>query len=431
MKQTLTLTLCSLLTATIVFADDARLGAERWREFGYGVSLLPPKGATVIDAPPGDALVAFVDADGTQISLTIREAVNVMDINGLKARAAQQLTIPFPSWVPMDDPDPLDELAGFPAGRVYMAIPDKAKGDWVMGHVFVLLDDFLFINLQMQTSAAAFHDAHRTFDAVARSIELMDPADLDALRTLQLETGQAWLKSVTREQLLAATPPSQLFRILVAGKDVGYMKITHEPAEQLGIKGRRVTQQAHTDGDGDSTDVASEFFEAEDGRSEVWLTHLTRRNDRAPSLPTPAMMGDQSVNLRETGTRDDRGIEVITETRSRIETHRWATPQIAFLSQFKKMLMGPLLPRQRTTLAFYAYSPEVKKLSLMTLRIEPIVQGPQRGGYAVLMRPAPGTREQTFIYDAQGALFEWLPGDGRTFRATTPAELEKVWAGRK
>lgn len=445
------LLLTVLIASATQAADLSRLSDETWQEFAYGVSLRPPKDATVIDDPPGDALVLFVQPDGTQMSLTIREAVNPMDINKLKAMAAQQLTMAFPSFLPMEDPEPLTDIMNFPAGRVYMAVPDEDKGDWVMGHTFMLLDDFLFLNLQMQTEAANFAEAHKTFDAVAHGIGLMDPEELDRLRTQQIDAGDAWLAKLDRPTMIKATPETQLFRIVKADKDTGFMKMTHGPAKQLGIPGHRVLVQAHMEHDGGTSDVMSEYFETDDGSSELWGTNITKRRDQPAALPYNEVPAGQTINLSETGTRGRRSvdggeidnrpgrvnagrtipvIDVRIETQTRIENRSWDVPNVAFLSQFQMMLIGPMLPRERTTMAFYCYSSEEKKLALMTLRIEPIVQGPHRGGYTVYRRPAPTIGEEVMIYNADGRLVEWRTGDGQTFKATTPDELKRIWDGR-
>ena len=86
---------------------------------------------------------------------------------------------------------------------------------------------------------------------------------------------------------------------------------------------------------------------------------------------------------------------------------------------------GPaLLPRDKPTeLAFYAFNQNARKLSLRTFRIEPM----PGGGYRVYDRPTPDRTEQVVTYDHNGRLIERKMSNGRTYLATTPQELKRIW----
>ncbi|MCC6681811.1 MAG: hypothetical protein IT445_13000 [Phycisphaeraceae bacterium] len=418
---------------SVVAAQDSLLSAQRWSEDGFGLSLAPPQNAQVLDRPTGDALAIFQLVDGTQMSLFIRQSPDELSIDALKKEAARQFTLPYPSWLPMDDPHPLESVGDRAAGRLYMAVPDEKNGNWVMGHVFVLIDPYTFVNIQMTTSAAGFKDAARLFDAVIQSIAFMDPHELDKLRTEQLQAGDAWLKSINRQQMLQANPPLLWLRITRDGKDLGYMRLQCAAEQQLGLDGISVQMRGHIESDGSVDELFGDYFESMDRNQEVWSQGITRRpisSNTGGSLPGPGQPADTGT-LRETAVRSGGLIQLTlespTERRTEQNARHWQTPDVAYLSQVNRLLMGPMLPHRAMKMAFYCYNTAAGNIVLYSLSIEPILQGPQRGGLSVSVRPAPTEPLQQFIYDASGRLVEWSSVHGRVLKPSTPEELRKIW----
>ncbi len=436
MKRCSMLLWCSVLlaAASVAAADNSLLSSQRWSEDGFGLSLAPPQNATVIDRPAGKALVLFQMVDGTQISLFIRQALDELSIDALKKEAVRQFTLPYPSWLPTDDPQPLESVADRPAGRLYMTVPDEKNGNWVMGHVFVLIDPYTFVNLQMTTSAAAFQQAAKLFDAVVQSIQFMDPLELDKLRTQRLEAGDAWLKSINRQQMLDANPPLLWLRITQDGKDVGYMRLQCGAEQQLGLNGISVQMRSHIESNGIVDEMFGDYFESMDRKQEVWSQGVTRKAnvpDSESTLPGLNEKLPDTGTLRETAVRSGGVIQLTlespTERRTDENAHQWQTPDLAYLSQVNRLLIGPMLPHRAMDMAFYCYNTAAGNIVLYTMSIEPILQGPQRGGLSVNVRPAPTEPLQKFIYDAKGRLVEWSSVHGRVLKPSTPEELRAIW----
>jgi len=422
---TITAVVTWLMLLGVAVGED-RLASERWHDEAYGLSLRPMRLAMLTE-PPGDARLRFADADGTQITLFIRQTQAPVDIATIKKKTAQQTNYTYPSSLIVDDANPPDHLAKRPAGRIYFVIPDKQRGDWILGHVFVQIDPYAIADLELHCDAAAFADARKTFEMIADSIEFMNPVELDRIRTEQLEAGQAWIKSIPRERWLGELPREQWLRILEGSKDIGYMRIRMDRAEQLGMPGMRMEIRTHIEGTGSMVDTFGEFFESEDQQTEIWSNRASRRATSAPAtLPASAPARPKAVSVAETGLRSDAQIDVTIETSSYIQPHQWETPTIAFLSQIDQRLIGPMLPHQ-ASLAFYTYTAAAQSPTLMTVRTEPIVQGTNRGGYRVTLRPAPTLRQQVITYNAQGQLVEWVPAEGRAIKPTTPDDMRKIW----
>jgi hypothetical protein len=96
-----------------------------------------------------------------------------------------------------------------------------------------------FIALEYFTPLKDKAEATATFDAMVDSFEIFDKEQVAKRRVLAIEAGKKWLAQRTAEELKAKLLPDQLFRVKVAGKDIGYMlfkELEVRQAESLGIR---------------------------------------------------------------------------------------------------------------------------------------------------------------------------------------------------
>lgn len=117
-------------------------------------------------------------------------------------------------------------------------------------------------------------------------------------------------------------------------------------------------------------------------------------------------------------------MEVSQETPTSIKKFPWNVPPHPYLSQVNMYILPALLPHDKPTeLAFYSFHQNAHKLSLRTLRIEPL----PGGSYRVFDRPTPDRTEQVATFSPTGRLIERRMSDGRIYLATTPQELKRIW----
>lgn len=399
-------------------------GPSRWREQAYGMSLAVPPDSGRVEQTEDGALVKFLTPDAATISIYIRKSPAELSLPAVKDKALRELGFRYPSAVTLaQDRQPV-RAANREALGLYLLVPDDKRGDWVVAQVYTLIDPTTLAIFQLDCDADRFDRAQQVFKTLIDSVELADPAELDRVRAQRIQAGQAWLDSITPGQVKSAIIPEQWLRIIQGEKDVGYMRIRQfdeadhvPPGTSVKVRSRVV--------DGENTyDTEGSFFEADDRSVEFWTITTTLRIPqniaRAPNAPPqPA-----THNWRQTGLRDGQALEVSQETPTSIKKLPWKIPPAAYLSLVDQYVLPALLPRdQPTELAFYAFNQNARKLSLRTFRIEPM----PGGGYRVYDRPTPDRTEQVATYDHHGRLIERKMSNGRTYLATTPQELKRIW----
>ncbi len=405
-------------------AQSATDQAARWSEQAHGMSLTPPPGAAEGESVGDGALVRFLIQDSAKISVFIRRTTTPLNLKAVKDKALREFSFAYPSAVAMaQDTQPIS-----PAGRqgigLYMLAPDDQSGDWVFAQVFMLIDQTTLAIFQLECGADSFDSSQSAFADMIDSVDLADPAELDRVRSKRLTAGQAWLDSLTTEQIKQAAVPERWMRILRDGKDIGYLRVRQTDEAEHVPPGIGVSVRSRIIDGNNTYDTEGTFFEADDRSVEFWTITTTLRSEQtgvrdpdAPSLPN-------TQSWRQTGLRDGDRIEVSQESPGSIKKLPWTKPPTAYLSQVDLFALPALLPRdQPAVLAFYAFNRNAHKLSLRTLRIEPMPEG----GYHVFDRPTPDSAEQVATYDRYGKLLECVMPDGQTFIATTPREIRRLW----
>lgn len=419
-------TICALIllpSAASAQIDRGVAGPSRWIEHAYGMSLTAPAGSTWFEQTDDGALVKFVTSDPAKISVYIRNGEN-LTLAGVKAKAINEFGFQFSTAVPLaQDAEPVT-VAGREGLGLFMLVPDNQRGDWVFGQVYTLIDPNTLAIYQLDCDAKDFDNALPTFRAMINSVVFADPEALDRERTARIEAGRVWLDSISREQIKSALVPEQWLRITQGNKDVGYMRIRHSdeadhvpPGTGVSVRSRIV--------EGDSTyDTEGTFFEADDRAVEFWTITTTLRTPQTQAHAPNAPPLPPTQNWRQTGLRDGNAMEVSQETPSSIKKLPWKIPPFPYLSQVDVYVLPTLLPRDKPReLAFYSFYQNSQTFSLRTLRIEPL----PGGSYRVFDRPAPDRAEQVATYSPTGRLIERRMPDGRTYLATTPQELKRIW----
>lgn len=398
-------------------------GPSRWIEHAYGMSLTAPADATWFEQTDDGALVKFVTPDPAKISVYIRRG-EALTLPGVKSQAIREFGFLYPSAVTLvQDAEPVT-IAGREGLGLFLLVPDDRRGDWVFGQVYTLIDPNTLAIYQLDSDAKDFDAALRTFQAMTASVSFADPGELDRQRTARIEAGRAWLETIGREQIKSALVPEQWLRITQGDKDVGYMRIRHSDEAQHVPPGTGVSVRSRIIDGQNTYDTEGTFFEADGHTVEFWTITTTLRAPEAQMQNPNAPPQPATQNWRQTGLRDGNAMEVSQETPSSIKNLPWKIPPFPYLSQVDVYVLPALLPRDKPTeMAFYSFYQNSQKLSLRTLRVEPL----PGGSYRVLDRPTPDRAEQVALYSPTGRLIECRMPDGRTYRATTPQELKRIW----
>ncbi len=404
--------------------DRGLAGPSRWIEHAYGMSLTAPPGSDWYEQTDDGALVKFVTPEQAKISVYIRDSETELTLNGVKNKALSEFVFAYPAVVTLEqDPQPVT-VAGREGLGLFLLVPDEKRGSWVFGQVYTLIDPDTLAIYQLDCNATDYEQSLKTFRAMIDTVGFEDPAELDRVRNERIEAGRAWLESLNKEKIKSALIDEQWLRITQGGKDVGYMRIRQSDEAKYVVPGTNVTVNSRTVDGANTYDTQGKFFEADDRQIESWNITTTLRTPQNAAPPPNAPPQPAVQNWHQEGIRNGKTIQVSQDSPSNIKQYSWDIPPFPYLSQVDLHVLPALLPRDKPTeLAFYSFHQNSQKLSLRTLRIEPL----PGGSYRVLDRPAPDRAEQVATYSPAGLLIERRMPDGRTYLATTPQELKRIW----
>ena len=404
-----------------VHGDVTLLGTKRWREHSHGISLRPPLGSRLISQTVDDAIMRIVGDTGYTLYMYIKKSSADLDIQSIIPKAIHQLGTMYPSAIILQQ-NRL-QLQGWPGVTLYFKIPDKKRGDWVMGQTFIQLDPRTFVMLKLEVDDSQFEKVQEIYEAVVNSVDIQNPKELDQLRTQEISNGQARLKQFTPSRLRQAIRPEEWLRIVENNQDVGYMCIKNKTDTSMGLPGVRVDIQTRFFLGNKTYDSTSNFFASDDGTQEFWSIRTTVR----PIQPALAQKANAPPNINswaETGVRSNDKITVSLERPSGVEKNEWQQPPQGYLSQVQVHLLDRLLGNQESqTMGFYAYHPNSRKIVYRTTS----VQTAPDGTTAIHVRPSPEQDEYVTYYNPDRKFIKRLLPGGRSILPATQKELAVKW----
>ena len=407
--------------APSVHADVTLLGTKRWREHSHGISMRPPLGSRLISQTGDDAIMRIVGDAGYTINMYIKKSSADLDIQTITPKAIHQLGTLYPSAIILQQ-NAL-HLQGWPSVVIYFKIPDKKRGDWVIGQTFIQLDPRTFVMLKLEVDYPRFQKVQKIYEAAIHSIDIQNPKELDQLRAQEVSHGQALLKQLTPARLRQALRPEVWLRIVENNQDVGYMCIKNKTDTSMGLPGVRVDIQTRFFLGKNTYDSTSNFFASDDGTQEFWSVRTTVRPIQ-PDLVQKANAPPNVNSWAETGVRSNNNITVSLERPSGVEKSEWQQPPQGYLSQIQVHLLDRLLGTQESqAMGFYAYHPNSQKIVYRTTS----VQTAPDGTTAIHVRPSPEQDEYVTYYNPNGKFIKRLLPGGRAILPATKKELAVKW----
>jgi len=400
-------------------ADPANL---RWYEPSYGLSLLPPDGATALHNTLDDALVAFALPNQFRISVHLHQS----DDGPITLREAARETIrqfvsAYPSATLLDDPGDTIKPAGRPAIRLAFAVSaEQGRPAWVADLVLMKLDPSHFVVFQADLEAADFSTATRqTFERVLDSVRVASLDQIDKARVELVQNAQDFVDHLDLDKLWSSLPRERWFRLVRQGRDIGFRRITHDRGNALGVPGYSMRVFSHEVTHTAVIRTKATLFLSDTREEEVWSIETIVENLDPNARTTAAPI--QRYTL--TGIRSGDQITVDLESPEGRDRKTWPAPPVGYLSQLETELLPTTLTESRP-LRFQAYAYHAASQTL-ALRTE-IARKLDSDAWTVATRATPTSGWRHYLFSPEGQLLQVYLADGTTLIPASADEVRRL-----
>jgi hypothetical protein len=402
------------------------LAQERWRELAHGLSLRPPADATRIENTADKAVVKFIFAEDSTLSVYIRESPAPLELAEVQAQAHRQFQIAEPASLVVENQHPPLEPEGRPTARLTYLVDRREGAQWIFSQVFLAINPTTLAIFQLEVDADQFATVDSIFQAVVRSARLMPEEQLLAQRSALLQAGEQWLAGLREAGRFENLGQERWFRIVTGDRDRGYQRLEPKRGEEMGEAGLEVALKARIIRPDSYLDTEAEFFVSVDRRNEIWWGRTAQRG-RVETLA-----GDREVlhQWSETGVRSPiRGandpwglLQVNRELPQGSRSYQWGAPPGVYASQAEVQLTPLLLEDRPAELMYYAYHPHSATLNLRHEQLTTL----ESGAKVLRIRPTPASGEQVLTFDPQGRLMRWERADGSVLLPATLSQIKAI-----
>ncbi len=406
---------------------DDLLARDRWDEQTYGLSLRPPLGSQLVRESADDAMLRIIgDRKAYAISLTVTDTKAPIFFEQVVQQSVVQVANVHPQARILEQAEAT--VMGRRSSVIYFQIISPKGEKLVLGQALVPVTLTTLAVLRLDVDEARFARSRPIFEALLFSMDARDVQMLDKERRALIDRGTHWKRGLTVDAIRAALVPEQWFRIVEAGRDIGFLYVVQGRGSNMNLPGLRVEVGTRLELAGQRVDSVSRFFMSESGAEEVWSIRTTSRQLGLPRKPTvqnkkkPAQP-DETI-WSESGVRSDMVVKVTREGPEGPKRMEWVKPSEGYLSQVEVFLLGSLLPGNAAAeYGFYAYHPNQGRLAFRTEKVEPAADG----SYVVRSRPTLDQPEQVTRYDAKGRLLERELGEGRKLIPSSKSEVSAIF----
>jgi hypothetical protein len=436
-----------LLGTSLTFGQtNPLLDNHRWQEYSYGVSILPPLGATVHKRSADQAIVRITAKEGYAINLFIKESTVEIGLDTVRDQALEKLAKNYPAATFLLDET--NKINGRDALALHLFLPQTKQGPWVTAQTFVQISPQAFVLFQMETPRNLYDQAHRTFNAVINSMQLTDPKVLLAQREKLIDAGQALLTGMKFDELKHRLIPEQWFRFVDGDLDIGYMRIlqsygqldnrqTVKPQTYVRF-GYKVQVMARMELGEALYDSINTSYVADERDEEIWYICTTERprdprkvaqyrlkNGQQLKFDVQEVPVDNQNTWVETGVLSHDKIQLTRHDPSNDKQFDWDMPPKAYLTQVDLYLLPLMLKDQPNgQWGFYAYHANTGKISFRTERLEHL----DNGHFKIYSRLTPeDIEEQVTEYDQQGKIVMRVLAGGRKLIPALRHQIENMW----
>jgi hypothetical protein len=413
--------LIGLIAAPLTLAQSASdlLDTKRWRERTYGISLLPPVGAKLIQQTGADHLLQIIDGKiGYAMSVSIERSKRPLSLKTVHESALMQLAQAHPAAKIISDEQMT--YAKQPGRRIVFAAPLAGKKTLLIAQSIVQVTPTTYLVVDGRGEWKKHKQIMAVFDAMLGSLEIADQLALAKKRAEAIKRTSAWREKLGDDYLKKLPKIDAYFRLAQNKDDIGWMRVVTDSGEFNQAKGLSVSVTTHLKLPAARVDSAAEYFVPfASAVGEAWLIRTTIRSNK-PGVPARTTV--------ETGSGGMGTIEVRIDGAGGAQSKplKFARPTDGYLPQGEAWLLQHLLPRDAAgEYGFYWYNTADGKIVFRSDKVTPMLTG-----FVITSNPSLNTEELRATYDQDGKLLRKDLGGNRTLVRSTLKELQSIWKMR-
>jgi hypothetical protein len=454
-------------------SDTVSLLGPVYRDEADGFEVNPPEGSRLLSKAGGD-LLSFVNDDkqyGGNIALStmladkahpdahypLDEMLTLAEQDlSTKARNVQILSTK--KFTISNQP------AGTFAATMDMPTNNNTTLPLIKQQLLVQTSPTQYQTLTFFAPQSSKEEAQRVFTAMVDSFRLLDRKEIATHRGEAVKVAKTFLATHTAEDLVAKlNKNSTLFRMLVNGKDVGYVQYDESVAARDGFKGILLQSHSRTFPPNGAIITASNesfwaFAKQDNGDAANYSMWSNNIHTYFPNLPANSLQARQLNNSRrELGTlqlesslnTSDNGINetnhsyVLTVTPSGDQLDltkgedtqmKWSIPTNSTpLPKPLEMLWPRMVDLTKpTSMGFVVFNPGTSRMALRILTVDGpdtvSINGQPRKLIRLEDEIAPNV-SSVWVDDA-GQIQMMRSSDGTVMVPTTDAEMQQLWTAR-
>ncbi|MEO0587593.1 MAG: hypothetical protein AAF078_08130, partial [Planctomycetota bacterium] len=403
-------------------APAAAAERAQWFEPSFGLSLLPPPGATEAQQTNDGALVTFLMPDDVRIAVHLQEGNEAVKLAEARNIAIGQFKFSFPSALPIEAATRDIKPAGRPTLRVDFLVPRiDGRAEWATTLILTKLDPSRVLIFQLDLPTAALKPRYtRLFEDMLESVAITPLDLLDERRVELVREADQWLGALDFDAVWNRLPSDAWFRLIRNGEDVGFQRFTFGRDNQMGIDGLTLHVRSRELRPQALFTTEAQFFLSANRDEELWTV------DTWVELVDPVAqpMLPPVTHTELTGVDSGGFVTVTLETpNGRERPMRWQRPPVGYVSQLESNVLPLVLLDGRPFLAqSYAFHGPSRKITLRSEFIEQL----DGGHFAMVTRASPQTGWRRYLFNQDGRLRQIELADGAILVPSTAEQVRQL-----
>ncbi|MCC7389973.1 MAG: hypothetical protein IT431_14525 [Phycisphaerales bacterium] len=341
------------------------------------------------------------------------------------------------------------EINGWPAEVFYLQLASVGGGeDAAYGYAVFMPTGNTVARFELQTTAGDLARAKPYFEAMVNSTRIEDPDLAAAQRALGVESGVAFFRSLTPEDVEAVIKrmgddwhAERFYQPSETGSDrdavelgyrltryaVGKLEDLKEPSERRGSspedrqKGYLVFQKARILNGDQMIDVDAGYFVTPDRSQESWTIRQAVRSVKAPKAPATGVVVETGVR-----NRSDLTISRVAGG-GPVQTIRPAIEGSGYISRAEVLLLPYLLMHKDAPgeYRFYGFNQSFDRVAMR----EDAVEAPtaERNNWRYTSRASDSSPAQVATFDSKMALVRAERADEQVWEPMSLRTLLDLW----